>query len=316
MQVPRRVRQIATFGNGRSHTHITQLADGRYEWRRSPGRLDHPRLSLPPASVLAMVTRVRAGGVRFVVPEVEGETETYRIRRPYSVAIGLLTAREPATTFTACVRAVGQALQELHRSLRPPGFVRVPPLLAELTDWLATGGGPRDAGRLHALVHARLGADRAGVLARWCDELIEQCSEGGALLHGSLGTGQIIAGAAEAIGEVLTGPHVSTGPPEIDLGSFLGQLAELQLTQQPRFASRPADADYAALAEAFAAGYAAAFDTGLARRWGLLTYLNHLRTFATYGTWHDDLAVSVDVIADHIDRGGIDLCPEFIRHDE
>ncbi|MGV9883675.1 hypothetical protein [Streptomyces sp. NPDC003006] len=298
------VKQVSAFGNGNVRTVVTEVGDGAsYHWVRTPGRLRTAPLWAAPGQVLGALSSAGTERVEVAVVETVGDTQRHRLLGPSSVAFNVLFERRDPQGFTALLRETGRIVRRVHELPPVLGFDEPPALLTGLAAWLDTGRGPRDAPALHALVSDRLGRRRRERLRQWCDDLLGDAGTR-RLLHGAAGIGQIVPFPGRDRAALLAGTHTGVGAPAWDLGSCLGQLLELHETGRRGFAGRPPEGDYGALAAAFLDGYGDGADPVAVGRAAALTCLNHVRTFVTYGAWHDDVALHVDLVRDLVDEEG------------
>jgi hypothetical protein len=296
-------KQIASFGNGNTRTVVTEEAPGCFHWLRTRGRLRATPLWAAPLPVLHEVSSASTEVLEVVCPETSGDAQLYRMAGPSSVAFLILVEKAEPELFSSLLRETGRVVRRMHDLPLVEGFSSPPTQLAELTAWLETGRGPRDALKLHALAYRQLGEQRWSSLRSWCDELLNDV-DGRRLLHGAVGLGQIVPVRGGDRGELLTGTHIGVGSSSFDLGSCLGQLLELHETSQRGFVGRSPDGDYGALAAAFLDGYGALPNPIAVGHAAVLTCLNHVRMFVTYGTWHEDVLLSVELILDLTDDQG------------
>ncbi|WP_158708969.1 hypothetical protein [Streptomyces sp. NRRL S-920] len=297
------VKQVSAFGNGNVGTVVRKVGDGTYHWVRTAGRLRAAPLWAAPAPVLRALSSASTDRLEVAVVETIDNTQHFRLPGPSSVAFDVLFKRVEPEEFTVLLRETGRVVRRVHDLPPVEGFDEPPALLVGLASWLATGRGPRDAHTLHTLAFDRLGSRRWQRLRRWCDDLVGDVGTR-RLLHGAVGIGQVVPWPGHDRASLLAGTHTGVGAPAWDLGSCLGQLLELRETGRRGFAGRPPDSDYGALAAAFLAGYGNVADPVAVGHAAVLTCLNHLRMFVTYGTWHDDVALHVDLVRDLVDEEG------------
>ncbi|WP_330175736.1 hypothetical protein OG875_20870 [Streptomyces sp. NBC_01498] len=224
------------------------------------------------------------------------------------------------------------------------GFGEPPPHqgIRRLVDWLSgssdtgaradagagvAGGSVPDGSRLRALAHDRLGPRLWARLAEWAAAAQEPPGRGGAvLLHGAPSTGWLVPSPAGDHTVLLTGEEVTGGDPALDLGWVLGELHELRSAASRGLgaAGQGPPVDYPAAARALLAGYlrkeavvtegsgeaplfteddAAALPPGTARA-ATLRLAVHMRDFACFVGWHEDLRRYADLLAEALDAEG------------
>jgi hypothetical protein len=98
---------------------------------------------------------------------------------------------------------------------------------------------------------------------------------------------------------LLTGEDLGAARPELDLGWLLGDLAELAWAV-PVWGEEPGVDLPAVLLDAYGPGA----DRELAARAAVLRIATHMRDFAAYCGWSDELADYTAFVADLIDEEG------------
>ncbi|WP_306965660.1 hypothetical protein [Streptomyces afghaniensis] len=124
------------------------------------------------------------------------------------------------------------------------------------------------------------------------------------LLHGKPGTGVVVPDREGDSGALLIGEDMATGPPALDTGWVLGELAEVRGVVRAAAGSAEADR-WSELARSFAMGYgrAAPAEAGAVATLFMLTHLRDSSEFV--GDW-DEWRVSVvlDLIAEGCETDG------------
>lgn len=290
--------------------------------------------SAPDSSALEGITR-DGSGTRLALGEWDAMSEeggvVYRV--PGAVSVARLLPSGDETAYRLSVKAladVGRTLRQLHDV--PWEFGEpVPPHhgVGRLLDWIS-GSAPRgnpdgDGARLRALAHDRLGPRLWTRLTDWAVAAHEPPGRGGAvLLHGAPSTGWLVPSpAGDSV--LLTGEEITGGDPALDLGWILGELHELRSAAARGLgaAGQGPSVDYPAAARALLAGYlrtegspddsdpddgnpedaAAALPPGTARA-ATLRLAIHMRDFASFVGWHEDLRRYADLLAETLDADG------------
>ncbi|GGJ88828.1 hypothetical protein GCM10011583_20250 [Streptomyces camponoticapitis] len=331
---------VREYGTRYLRISVRYHGDGRFSWLRVPGPAhDRPQVPPPPA-VGAALRRVdaagsgAASGARLALGERaalgerpaasdEGGGLVYRV--PGAVSVARLLPSGDETGFRLSVRAlsdVGRTLRHLHDV--PWEFTEPAPPhhgVGRLLAWISGAPGEAEEGaRLRALVHDRLGPRLWTRLTEWAEAARQPPGRGGAvLLHGAPSTGWLVPSPAGDHSVLLTGEEVTGGDPALDLGWILGELHELRsaATRGLGAAGQGPPVDYPAAARALLAGYLrkedgpddASGDTGVAlppgtARAATLRLAIHMRDFASFVGWHDDLRRYADLLAETLDADG------------
>ncbi|WP_207843729.1 phosphotransferase [Williamsia soli] len=144
---------------------------------------------------------------------------------------------------------LGRLLATLHRSAPPP-IGDVSPHVERLRRYLAEPAGPAAAavGWLSPKAVARL------------QSVADAAAERGTavLCHGGFSLGSVVADSDHTFVEVVIGPEICSGSPELDLGWMVGELTEFEFTARANGCDHP-DA-YPRAAEALIAGYSSESD--------------------------------------------------------
>ncbi|MFD3483437.1 hypothetical protein [Streptomyces sp. NPDC058665] len=275
---------------------------------------------------LALGERAAASG--------DGGGLVYRV--PGAVSVARLLPSGDETGHRLSVRALadaGRTLRQLHDV--PWEFTEPPPPhhgVRRLLDWIS-GAPPEeeDSARLRALAHDRLGPQLWSRLTDWAEAARRPPGRGGAvLLHGAPSTGWLVPSPAGDHSVLLTGEEVTGGDPALDLGWTLGELHELRSAAIRGLgaAGQGPPVDYPAAARALLAGYlrkeenagthlrtevgedtenaediTAALPPGTARA-ATLRLAVHMRDFASFVGWHEDLRRYADLLAETLDADG------------
>ncbi|MGA5552674.1 hypothetical protein [Streptomyces pseudogriseolus] len=324
---------------GTRHLRITVRHHGgtRFSWLRVPGPAHTRPQRLPPAAVGAALRRVDAAGasgnggrrgVRLVLGEwadaaEDGASVTgagagarsgvlYRL--PGAVSVARLLPCGDDTAFRLSVGALadlGGTLRRLHREPwelpeRPPH-----PGVSRLLAWMSGEEEAPGAARLRALALARLGPSLWARLADWAGAA--DASSGGAgavLLHGAPSTGWLVPCPLGGRAALLTGEEVTGGDPALDLGWVLGELYELRAAAARGLgaAGQGPPVDHAAAARALLSGYTGGDGTGAVPpgtgRAATLRLAVHMRDFASFVGWHEDLRHYCDLLAETLAENG------------
>lgn len=330
---------VREYGTRYLRISVRYHGDARFSWLRVPGPAhDRPQASPSPAAGVAL-RRVDAAiadagsgagrGARLALGERAAASESgerggvvYRV--PGAVSVARLLPSGDDTAYRLSVRALadlGRTLRQLHDV--PWEFTEpVPPHhgVGRLLAWIsgAAPDGDGDGARLRALAHDRLGARLWTRLTDWTVAAQEPPGRGGAvLLHGAPSTGWLVPSPAGDHSVLLTGEEVTGGAPALDLGWVLGELHELRSAAARGLgaAGHGPPVDYPAAARALLAGYlhkedaedaedaAEALPAGTARA-ATLRLAIHMRDFASFVGWHEDLRRYADLLAETLDADG------------
>ncbi|MGW6909297.1 hypothetical protein [Streptomyces sp. NPDC054940] len=286
---------VAEFGTGLQVTRVTPTSDGRYEWWQGPGA----RRPDPPAVPFVSYVPHHTSGARLVVPRPSGHGLAYLADGPYSAAAWLRDPRPQARRLVAhALAATGAALRELHTT--PAPTADVPPALVRLRSFVdGRDAAPPAVRRLREHAVRVWGPARLDLLHAWCAELTAPGDPGPALVHGFASLGALIPPLHRGPVALLTGEDLGAGRPELDLGWLLGDLAELAWAV-PVFGDDPGPDLPGVLLDAYGAGA----DREWAARAAVLRIVAHMRDFAAYCDWSDELTDYTAFIADLIDEEG------------
>ncbi|MET4924117.1 hypothetical protein P3L51_17380 [Streptomyces sp. PSRA5] len=318
---------VREYGTRYLRISVRYHGDARFSWLRVPGPA-HDRPQVPPSPAAGVALRrvdaavARDGsGARLALGEWEAPSEeggvVYRV--PGAVSVARLLPSGDETAHRLSVRAladVGGTLRRLHEV--PWEFGEpVPPHhgVRRLLAWVSGAAPDGDGARLRALAHDRLGPRLWTRLTEWTAAAQEPPGRGGAvLLHGAPSTGWLVPSpAGDSV--LLTGEEVTGGDPALDLGWVLGELHELRsaATRGLGAAGQGPPVDYPVAARALLAGYlrtkdgprdaAAELPPGTARA-ATLRLAVHMRDFASFVGWHEDLRRYADLLAETLDADG------------
>ncbi|MFC7866283.1 hypothetical protein ACFU5B_20965 [Streptomyces murinus] len=303
---------VDAYGTLLTRTAVFRRPGAGYRWVRAagPARTDGPRA--PSADVLARIRALPGPELRFVLPEQHGRELHFLADGAESLANVLMT-RPPKTAYPmACglLRALAHSLDRLH-SLPATGLVRDRHSgILRLSQWLSRGTGRswadnQDDGEADPLFPAarkRLGTARLERLEEWCLLFLADCADP-VLLHGKPGTGLVVPPTGDGTAVLLLGEDMASGPPCLDIGWALGELAELRGVIHARYGADEA-ARWSTLGRAFVEGFGRSLpaEVGMVATLGILT---HARDFCAYVRWDEDwVSVLLDVVAVEVDRSG------------
>ncbi|MCX2927986.1 hypothetical protein [Streptomyces sp. NEAU-W12] len=309
-----------------------------FSWLRAPGPAHTRPQRLPAAAVEAALRRAGTAvgdaadgdaadgrpGARLALgewaggPAPDGEARQgvlYRVQGAVSVARLLPSGDSTAHRLAVSALAdAGRTLRRLHRE--PWDFPQRPPHpgLRRLRAWAAGEESTPGATRLRALARTRLGPSLWARLTDWSEAANEPPGGPGAvLLHGAPSTGWLVPSAAGGRAALLTGEEVTGGDPALDLGWILGELHELRAAAARGLgaAGQGPPVDYPAAAHALLSGYAGgtgttgvtALPSGTERA-ATLRLAVHMRDFASFVGWHEDLRRYCDLLAEALAEDG------------
>ncbi|WP_329144979.1 aminoglycoside phosphotransferase family protein [Streptomyces niveus] len=331
---------VREYGTRYLRISVRYHGDARFSWLRVPGPAhDRPQTAPSPAAgaalrrVDAAVADAASGtgsgagagrGARLALGERAAVSESgerggvvYRV--PGAVSVARLLPSGDDTAYRLSVRALadlGRTLRQLHDV--PWEFAEpVPPHhgVGRLLDWISGAAPDGDGARLRALAHDRLGARLWTRLTDWAVAAQEPPGGGGAvLLHGAPSTGWLVPSPAGDHSVLLTGEEVTGGDPALDLGWVLGELHELRSAAARGLgaAGQGPPVDYPAAARSLLDGYlriedaaatVEALPPGTARA-ATLRLAVHMRDFASFVGWHEDLRRYADLLAETLDADG------------
>lgn len=234
----------------------------------------------------------------------------YRV--PGAVSVARLLPSGDDSAFRLSVRALadaGKTLRQLHHE--PWEYEGRPTHLAvrRLLDWASGREDTPGGTQLRALARTRLGPSLWTRLTDWSKAAdAPPGGEGAVLLHGAPSTGWLVPSLAGDHTALLTGEEVTGGDPTLDLGWLLGELHELRAaaTRGLGSAGHGPPTDYSAAARALLSGYTGndgALPEGTARA-ATLRLAVHMRDFASFVGWHEDLRHYCDLLAETLTEHG------------
>lgn len=303
--------------------------DTGFSWLRTPGPAHTRQQRLPGSEIAAALRHLGAAAVdgpgarpvlgEWVTAAVPGGEVPSGVRSgvlyrgvPGAFSVARLLPSADAAAFRLSLGALadaGRMLRRLHRqpwqlTERPPH-----PGVQRLLDWIRADGTDPAAIRLRELARHRLGSALWDRLRDWAEEAVRPPGQGGAvLLHGAPGIGCLIPAPGGGRTAVLTGEEVTGGDPGLDLGWVLGELHELRAAAASGLGAAgtgPA-VDYAAAAHALISGYTGndrGVPPGTARA-ATLRLAVHMRDFASFVGWHEDLRHYCDLLAETLVEEG------------
>ncbi len=242
----------------------------------------------------------------------------YRV--PGAVSVARLLPSGDDTAFRLSIDALaglGRTLRRLHQE--PWDLPERPPHqgVRRLTAWLSGDEDAPGTSRLRTLARTRLGPSLWARLTDWSGAADEPPGGGAVLLHGAPSTGWLVPSTAGGHTALLTGEEVTGGDPALDLGWSLGELHELRAAAARGLGSagKGPRVDYPAAAHALLRGYTggdgtaavppgtAAVPPGTARA-ATLRLAVHMRDFASFVGWHEDLRHYCDLLAEALSEDG------------
>jgi hypothetical protein len=209
----------------------------------------------------------------------------------------------PWRTWAKTLRRLYQEPWELPQ--RPPHHG-----VRRLLAWVSGEENTPEATRLRALARTRLGPSLWARLTDGSEAANEPPGGGGAVLvHGAPSTGWLVPSPAGGHPALLTGEEVAGGDPAFDLGWLLGEVHELRAAARGLgSAGQGPPVDYSIAAHALLSGYTgsdgtAAVPRGTARA-ATLRLAVHMRDFASFVGWHEDLRHYCDPLAETLTEDG------------
>ncbi|MFJ8590753.1 hypothetical protein [Streptomyces sp. NPDC093598] len=330
---------VREYGTRYLRITVRYHGDAGFSWLRAPGPAHTAAQRLPPAAAGTALRRVDRAvgtaaaaarstaqaprGARLALGEPaagsaaqDGATPPvpgvlYRVQGAVSVA-RLLSCGDD-TAFRLSVDALadlGRTLRRLHQE--PWHLPERPPHtgVRRLVAWLRGEENAPGATRLRTLARTRLGPSLWARLTDWSEAADEPPGGGAVLLHGAPSTGWLVPSPAGGPAALLTGEEVTGGDPALDLGWTLGELHELRAAAARGLGSagKGPRVDYPAAARALLSGYTGADGTaavppGTARA-ATLRLAIHMRDFATFVGWHEDLRHYCDLLAEALTEDG------------
>lgn len=275
-----------------------------------------------------------------------GDGLLHRASGSASAAAWLRDPRPQAGRLVAhSLAAAARALRALHGVSPPPGPRPLPPPgVRRLREW-AAGTAPLApaAARLRRRAREVWGGDRTERLLGWADDAVRPSGPGAPVvpLHGWASTGSLVPPRSRGRVALLTGEDLGAGRRELDLGWMLGDLVELAwsspLHRAAESAGLPSVTD---LQRVFLGAYEAdgsdtdgreggghggggrergdhgpagpVYDAVAVGRCAVLRVVTHMRDFATYCEWSDELLDYLAFTAELIDEDGRRAVPRGV----
>ncbi|MET7413898.1 hypothetical protein [Streptomyces rubiginosohelvolus] len=339
---------VAEYGTGLQVTRVHRAPDaclggtGDFLWWHGPG----PRRGRPlrvPARSAALVPDLGpvATAALLATGTPHGDGLLHRAAGSASAAAWLRDPRPQAGRLVAhSLAAAARALRALHGVPLPPGPQPLPPPgVRRLREW-AAGTGPLApaAARLRRRAREVWGEDRTELLLGWADEAVRASGPGAPVvpLHGWASTGSLVPPRSRGRVALLTGEDLGAGRRELDLGWMLGDLVELAWSSPLHRAAESAGLlSVTDLQRVFLGAYEAdgsdthgsggggrergdhrpsgpVYDPVAVGRCAVLRVVTHMRDFATYCEWSDELLDYLAFTAELIDEEGRRAVPRGV----
>jgi len=328
---------VREYGTRYLRITVRYHGNSAFSWLRAPGPAHTRPQRLPPTAVGAALRRVDTAlgtpignpsedrrGARLALgewavdPASRDETRPsarpgvlYRVPGAVSVARLLPSGDDTAFRLSSSALAdAGRTLRRLHRE--PWELPQRPPHqgVRRLLTWVSGEENPPEATRLRALARTRLGPSLWARLTDWAEAANEPPGGGAVLVHGAPSTGWLVPSPTGGHPALLTGEETTGGDPALDLGWLLGELHELRAAAARGLGSagQGPPVDYASAAHALLSGYTggdgtAAVPPGTARA-ATLRLAVHMRDFASFVGWHEDLRHYCDLLAETLTEDG------------
>ncbi|MEU3886166.1 hypothetical protein [Streptomyces sp. NPDC029041] len=328
---------VREYGTRYLRITVRHHGDAEFSWLRAPGPAHTAPQRLPPAEAAAALRRVdtavaaaaagargtagAARGVRLALGEPAAGSARggatlrsgvlYRVPGAFSVARLLPSGDDTAFRLSVdALAGLGRTLRRLHQE--PWDVPERPPHhgVRRLMAWLCGEEDAPGTARLRTSARTRLGPSLWARLTDWSRAADEPPASGPVLLHGAPSTGWLVPSAAGGHTVLLTGEEVTGGDPALDLGWTLGELHELRAAAARGLgaAGKGPRVDYPAAAHALLRGYtggdgAAPVPPGTARA-ATLRLAVHMRDFASFVGWHEDLRHYCDLLAEALSEDG------------
>ncbi|WP_097943318.1 hypothetical protein [Streptomyces sp. ms115] len=339
---------VAEYGTGLQVTRVHRAPDavlggtGDFLWWHGPG----PRRGGPlrvPARSAALVPDLGpvATAALLATGTPHGDGLLHRAAGSASAAAWLRDPRPQAGRLVAhSLAAAARALRALHGVPLPPGPQPLPPPgVRRLREW-AAGTGPLApaAARLRRRAREVWGEGRTELLLGWADEAVRASGPGAPVvpLHGWASTGSLVPPRSRGRVALLTGEDLGAGRRELDLGWMLGDLVELAWSSPLHRAAESAGLlSVTDLQRVFLGAYEAdgsdthgsggggrergdhgpsgpVYDPVAVGRCAVLRVVTHMRDFATYCEWSDELLDYLAFTAELIDEEGRRAVPRGV----
>ncbi|MCT6775252.1 hypothetical protein LXH09_01150 [Streptomyces sp. CS7] len=280
-----------------------------------------------------------------------GDGLLHRAAGSASAAAWLRDPRPQAGRLVAhSLAAAARALRALHGVSLPPGPQPLPPPgVRRLREW-AAGTAPLApaAARLRRRAREVWGGDRTERLLGWADDAVRPSGTGASVvpLHGWASTGSLVPPRSRGRVALLTGEDLGAGRRELDVGWMLGDLVELAWSSPLHRAAESAGLlSVTDLQRVFLGAYEAdgsdtdgreggghggggrdgggrergdhgpagpVYDPVAVGRCAVLRVVTHMRDFATYCEWSDELLDYLAFTAELIDEEGRRAVPRGV----
>ncbi|MFF7494951.1 hypothetical protein [Streptomyces rubiginosohelvolus] len=339
---------VAEYGTGLQITRVHRAPDaelggtGDFLWWHGPGPLRVGSLRVPARSA-ALVPDLGpvATAALLATGTPHGDGLLHRAAGSASAAAWLRDPRPQAGRLVAhSLAAAARALRALHGVPLPPGPQPLPPPgVRRLREW-AAGTGPLApaAARLRRRAREVWGEGRTELLLGWADEAVRPSGSGAPVvpLHGWASTGSLVPPRSRGRVALLTGEDLGAGRRELDLGWMLGDLVELAWSSPLHRAAESAGLlSVTDLQRVFLGAYEAdgsdthgsegggrergdhepsgpVYDPVAVGRCAVLRVVTHMRDFATYCEWSDELLDYLAFTAELIDEEGRRAVPRGV----
>ncbi|MBK3556892.1 hypothetical protein JHN55_10195 [Streptomyces sp. MBT56] len=321
---------------------------GDFLWWHGPGPGRGGPLRVPARSAALVPDLGPAEGAALLATGTPyGDGLLHRAAGSASAAAWLRDPRPQAGRLVAhSLAAAARALRALHGVSLPPGPQPLPPPgVRRLREW-AAGTGPLApaAARLRRRAREVWGESRTERLLGWADDAVRASGTGAPVvpLHGWASTGSLVPPRSRGRVALLTGEDLGAGRRELDLGWMLGDLVELAWSSplHRAAAESPGLLSVTDLQRVFLGAYEAdgsdtdrreggghdagvredgdhgpagpVYDPVAVGRCAVLRVVTHMRDFATYCEWSDELLDYLAFTAELIDEEGRRAVPRGV----
>ncbi|MFF8793201.1 hypothetical protein [Streptomyces globisporus] len=321
---------------------------GDFLWWLGPGPRRGGPLRVPARSAALVPDLGSAEGAALLATGTPyGDGLLHRAAGSASAAAWLRDPRPQAGRLVAhSLAAAARALRTLHGVPLPSGPQPLPPPgVRRLREW-AAGTGPLApaAARLRRRAREVWGEGRTERLLGWADEAVRASGAGAPVvpLHGWASTGSLVPPGSRGRVVLLTGEDLGAGRRELDLGWMLGDLVELAWSSplHRAAAESPGLLSVTDLQRVFLGAYEAdgsdtdgreggghdagvredgdhgpagpVYDPVAVGRCAVLRVVTHMRDFATYCEWSDELLDYLAFTAELIDEEGRRAVPRGV----
>ncbi|MFH9694754.1 hypothetical protein [Streptomyces globisporus] len=321
---------------------------GDFLWWLGPGPRRGGPLRVPARSAALVPDLGSAEGAALLATGTPyGDGLLHRAAGSASAAAWLRDPRPQAGRLVAhSLAAAARALRTLHGVPLPSGPQPLPPPgVRRLREW-AAGTAPLApaAARLRRRAREMWGEGRTERLLGWADEAVRASGAGAPVvpLHGWASTGSLVPPGSRGRVVLLTGEDLGAGRRELDLGWMLGDLVELAWSSplHRAAAESPGLLSVTDLQRVFLGAYEAdgsdtdgreggshdagvredgdhgpagpVYDPVAVGRCAVLRVVTHMRDFATYCEWSDELLDYLAFTAELIDEEGRRAVPRGV----